>query len=74
MFLNQFANVKLHCIHGNPLCDFKILGAYMQKNINISTATHPRTVNLVSNKSSDIALLYDGWICKLVILNFHECS
>ena len=42
------------------------------KNIHISTATHPRTVNLVSNYSADIALLCDGWICKLFVLNIHE--
>ena len=48
LIINQFVNVKMHCFHGNPICDFKILGAYLQ-NIHISTATHPRTVNLVSN-------------------------
>ena len=46
--INQFVNVKLHCFHRNPLCNIKILGAYLQ-NIHISTATHPRTVKLVSN-------------------------
>ena len=27
----QSANVKLHCFHGNPLCDFKILGVYLKQ-------------------------------------------
>ena len=46
------------------------------KNIHISTATHPRTENVVSNKSADLALLSDGWICKLllfwILMNVHD--
>ena len=39
------------------------------KNIHISAATHPRTLNLVSNQLLDLAHLHDGWLCKY--FNFH---
>ena len=62
--------MKLHGFHGNPLCDFKDWGMYLQ-NAHISAATDPKILNLVSNYFEDIALFFHGRICKLSNVNIH---
>ena len=42
------------------------------KNTHISAATYPRTLNLVSKKSINIACSHDGLICKLSNFHIHE--
>ena len=59
-------------LHDTPLCDFKDWECSF-KNIHISAASHPRTLNLVSSYLTDKACLQDCWICKLPNLNIHEC-
>ena len=44
------------------------------KNTHISEATHPITLNLVSNLCKDIAVVLAGWICKLSNLNIHDVT
>ena len=53
--INPFGYVTLHGFHGNPLYDFEEWECFY-KNTHISAATHPRTVNLVSNLPKDIAV------------------
>ena len=69
--MNSFCYEKLHGFHGNPVCDFKEWGCFYE-NTHISGATHPRTLNLVSNLFKDIAVVLAGWICKSSDLNIHE--
>ena len=50
---------------------FQGMGCFY-KNTHISAATHPRTLNLVSNLFKDIAVVFAGGISKLSNLNIHE--
>ena len=69
--INPFGYVKVHAFHGNPLCFFKEWECFY-KTTHISAATHPKTLNLVSNLFKDIAVVLAGWMCKLSNLNIHE--
>ena len=70
--ISIFCCVKLHGFHGNQLCDFRELGC-TYKLTHISAATHPRLLNIVSNKRLDITIIPNGRKCKLSYFNIHEC-
>ena len=70
--IHPFGYLKWHGFHGNPLCDFNDWECSF-KNIHISAASHPGTLNLLSGYFADKARLQDCKICKLTHLNIHEC-
>ena len=69
--VRQFKGKNL-CSIINPISNLKCMVSMAihydwessYKNIHITAAIHPRTLNLVSNKSADIARLHDGRICR----------
>ena len=61
--IHPFGYLKWHGFHVNPLRDSKDWECSF-KNIYISAASHPRTINLVSSYFADKARLQDCRICK----------
>ena len=53
--INALWFLKFHGFHGKPLWDCKKWG-YMYKNTYILIVSHPRLLNMVPNKSLDVAV------------------
>ena len=54
-----------------PIIHFREWGCTF-KNTRIATTTHPRILKFVPKQLLDIALLFDGQICKLSHFHIHE--